>query len=811
MAEKKDDRSSCISQGIKFSTVIKLLENMIGAKTPKNKENLLKKFLNTFHEFRANAEKEKKIQNVSFYPVLRLLLPECDHNRGSYGIKQTTMGRLYVSVLGLDKRSQDAKTLIEGRSPSGDYADIVFSVMEARSKKESSITVFDVNQGLDSIANYFKNGHSKKIDDILIKFISEMTALEQKWLVRMILKKLPLRFGLKSILNTIHPQANQVYSRTSNLSAVCEITETGDTVQIQEENLVKVFNHVKPMLLARINLQVLQQTLASGEFFIETKMDGERFQIHRSGAEYRFFSRNSKDYTNKFEAIVYSLNQLIAPNVQNIIIDGEMMVWNRDEQNFYTKGDHFDVKNLQSSDPKLCPVFCVYDIIILNGQDLTRKPYAERRRLLNTVVKEKKGVLEIVGYKKIENVEHVLKCLNEAIDEGEEGIVIKSLQSYYCPGEREQQNGWFKIKPDYINGVVSDLDLLIIGGFYDRHKRHVKSYLVGVYANGPGEKEDAIFYAVGKVSGRGGLTFNDRCRLKQELEGKWKPVEFAKGSKKSAIAPKNIEWNNAVPDVWLEPSQSKVLVVRAAELNKTDTFRTTHALKFPRISSWHEDKLWYDACSLAEFEELCGKDGTGVRKLTKRHLRPDDLAKVEKPTKRIKNTALTLNFRRHLPEEERVSSICENLAFCILSTAKNMPSIEELRELILKHGGNIVENPGPSTFAIIAGDLTLNVKKYAERRQYNIVKVEWVVKHLGNGKIPPKFPQFHPKYMISTTKELEVEFVKTFDEYGDSYTTPIDSETLKELLRDMVLDRSERLLKREKLALLEELNKQPLP
>lgn len=352
---------------------------------------------------------------------------------------------------------------------------------------------------------------------------------------------------------------------------------------------------------------------------------------------------------------------------------------------------------------------------------------------------------------------------------------------------------------------MTDLDLLIIGGYYETRKRYIDSYLMGIYANGPGERTDPIFHSVAKVSTRG-LKFMERRKLNEDLREHWKPVEVKQGGRKggSSVAPQCLEWKNAVPDVWIEPSKSIVLEIKATELTRTDNFRTSHALKFARIVDVRADKPWYDSCTLAEFEQLCGKSGTtGVEKLAKRHITRDDAKK--KVTKRQKVVEMG-NSRRFIDHLEKVSKICENLNFCILSTSRNMPSIEEIRELILKHSGQIVENPSSSTFAIIAGDVTLNVRKYAEKKLYNIVKVEWLMRVLGSVEIPKKLPKFHPKDMISCTRDLEDYFTKSYDDYGDSYTTPVNCATLKDLLCDFQLDRSQRLLRRELIAIENEIN-----
>jgi len=56
----------------------------------------------------------------------------------------------------------------------------------------------------------------------------------------------------------------------------------------------------------------------------------------------------------------------------------------------------------------------------------------------------------------------VVNFLNEAIDRREEGIIVKNPLSTYAPNKRKD-SGWFKVKPEYVDGVVDDLDLVVIG------------------------------------------------------------------------------------------------------------------------------------------------------------------------------------------------------------------------------------------------------------------------------------------------------------------------------------------------------------
>ncbi len=54
-------------------------------------------------------------QDDSFYPILRLLLPDLDHDRGPYGIKEFTLANSYIRILVLSKTSKDAMKLLNYR------------------------------------------------------------------------------------------------------------------------------------------------------------------------------------------------------------------------------------------------------------------------------------------------------------------------------------------------------------------------------------------------------------------------------------------------------------------------------------------------------------------------------------------------------------------------------------------------------------------------------------------------------------------------------------------------------------------------
>lgn len=94
--------------------------------------------------------------------------------------------------------------------------------------------------------------------------------------------------------------------------------------------------------------------------------------------------------------------------------------------------------------------------------------------------------------------------------------------------------------------------------------------------------------------------------LRDRLRPFWNPVSTTKdGRRVISHNPKCIEWNNAAPDVWIEPKDSIILQVKATEMVVSNTFRTSHSLRFPRVQSIRDDKMWNECCTLNEYNKLC--------------------------------------------------------------------------------------------------------------------------------------------------------------------------------------------------------------
>lgn len=176
----------------------------------------------------------------------------------------------------------------------------------------------------------------------MIQMFSGMSALDRKWLTRIILRKLRLSLGQSRILQLYHKNAEEAYNQCGDLQRVCEIVDNGE--EVNKAPLIEPFKALRPMLCERMVIHRIQEHLNANEYYLETKMDGERCHIHMKGNQFRYYSRNFNEFTTSYGSdpsggsFTPILAGLLRSNVDSVILDGEMMVWNRDEQMYHLKG-----------------------------------------------------------------------------------------------------------------------------------------------------------------------------------------------------------------------------------------------------------------------------------------------------------------------------------------------------------------------------------------------------------------------------------------------------------------------------------------
>ena len=221
----------------------------------------------------------------------------------------------------------------------------------------------------------------------------------------------------------------------------------------------------------------------------EIKWDGYRAMADCRGSEVNLLSRNNKSFNEKFYPVLHSL---VEANL-NAVLDGEVIV--ADESGMANFGR---LQNWRSeADGAL--LYYVFDILWLNGRDLTQLPLADRRTLLKSMMPSTPVILLSDNFNT-----SGLDFFAAAEKMGLEGIMAKRADSAYIPGARSKD--WLKIKTALRHEVV-------IGGYTKNEDtaKQFSSLLVGTYRG----KE---LQYMGKI----GTGFNDKTQ--KEMMKMFKPI-----------------------------------------------------------------------------------------------------------------------------------------------------------------------------------------------------------------------------------------------------------------------------------------------
>lgn len=771
--------SPTVASHVPFADLCSTLERIQRSKGRAEKIRHFREFLDSWRRFHSALHKNQKDVKDSFYPAMRLILPQLERERMAYGIKETMLAKLYIELLNLPKGGKDALKLLNYRTPTGtrgdagDFATIAYFVLKPRCLQKGSLTIQQVNDILDSIASNNSARRKDLIKKSLLQLISQSSALEQKWLIRMIVKDLKLGFSEQSVFSVFHNDAAELHNVTTDLEKVCR--QLHDPSVGLSDISITLFSAFKPMLAAIADIERIEKDMKHQSFYIETKLDGERMQMHKQGGEYQYFSRNGFNYTDQFGkspqegSLTPFIHSAFQPDIQICILDGEMMAFNPNTQTFMQKGTKFDIKRMvEDSDLQTC--YCVFDVLMVNNKKLGRETLKKRYEILTSVFTPIPGRIEIVQKTQAHTQKEVVDALNEAIDKREEGIMIKHPLSIYKPDKRGE--GWLKIKPEYVDGLVDELDILIVGGYWGKGSRGgmMSHFLCAVAETPPPGEKPSVFHTLCRVGS--GYTMKELYDLGLKLAKHWKPFH-------RKAPPSSILCGTEKPEVYIEPCHSVIVQVKATEIVPSDMYQTGCTLRFPRIERIREDKEWHQCATRDGLEQLRGK---ASGKLASKHLYVGDGDEPQEKTRRAApKMRKVIGIIEHLKAPNlsnvnKVSNIFEDVEFCVMNGTDGHPK-PDLENRIAELGGYIVQNPGPDTYCVIAGSENIRVKNIISSDRHDVVKPEWLLECFKTKSCVP----WQPRFMIHMCPSTKEHFAREYDCYGDSYFVDTDLNRLKEV------------------------------
>jgi bifunctional non-homologous end joining protein LigD len=256
---------------------------------------------------------------------------------------------------------------------------------------------------------------------------------------------------------------------------------------------------------------------------VEVKWDGVRAIAYCRPGRIQLQSRNLRDVTAQYPEVRRLSRQLGA---RDAVLDGELVAFDPEGRPSFERLQqriHQTEESIVRRRMKSHPVtYVIFDLLYIDGRDLTGEPYRRRRELLEELALAGQS-WQTPGY----SSGRAAELLEASREQQLEGIVMKRLDSRYTPGKRG--GSWLKIKN-------TGRQELIIGGWLPgegRRKNRLGALLLGWFD--PDDGGRTLHYA-GKV----GTGFSERDL--DDLLERLRPLAIDTNPFAARKGPRNANW-----------------------------------------------------------------------------------------------------------------------------------------------------------------------------------------------------------------------------------------------------------------------------
>ncbi len=510
-----------------FSSVVKTYERLALLRSKKGKETELAKFF--------------KRQDLSLEAKTRLATGRLADENLKVGPAMTERA---ISLATGTSINEIRRLLIDY----GEHGEVAFL---AHRPKEAVLTVEEVYHAirlLPDISRIFER-------DLIVSSLLRMaTPEEARYIVRLILGDLKLGFYEGTVVRSVAKAYNVPVELVNSAASVLGLTEglmlASEGERKLSEAKLRPGQFLKPQLA-----HLYEPDKVSYPVRGEYKYDGSRLQIHKWGTQAWLFSRRAIEKSQMLPEVVGIAERF---RVQSCIVDSEVVAVD-EKGNFLpfksllerTGPRELEPEKLGETNGKIGVTVRAFDILYLNGVELTGLSLAERRKHLVEVVPS-----EYLAEGRDCNSEvELMRFYEEALRAGLEGIVVKTLTSTYAVGERTYT--WLKLKPER-----DTVDCTIVKALFGKGRRagYYSSFMMAV--RDPFEKK---LYTIGRVS-----------NLSEEgMEMMRRVVESTKTGEDEE-------------GVFVRPT----MVVEATyqEIQDTDQTTSGYALRVPKLVRFRSDK-----------------------------------------------------------------------------------------------------------------------------------------------------------------------------------------------------------------------------
>ena len=426
----------------------------------------------------------------------------------------------------------------------------------------STLTVADVDAVFEELQGLSGGGSAGRRRDTLARLMAAATAVEQQFLVRVLLGE--LRQGaLESSLVSAIASASELplaairraVMLSGDLAAIASLALRAGAEAVAQVGLT-VGRAVQPMLAS--SAKTVDEALGStGLAAVEQKLDGVRAQIHVRDGEVWVFTRTLDDVTVRVPEVVALAREMPCAAA---VLDAELIALDEAgrPRPFQQTASRFATRD--ASGPPLTTV--AFDLLHLDGVDLLDLPGTDRWAALDALLPAAARVKRVIT----DDPVVAQAALEVSLATGHEGVVVKGVDARYEAGRRGA--AWVKVKP------VHTLDLVVIAAEWGSGRR--KGWLSNLHLAARAD-DGTGFVMLGKTFK--GLTDAMLTWQTQELLG------LAVGA----------------TDGWVVTVRPELVVEIALDgLQQSTRYPGGVALRFARVVRHRPDKPVGDAATLAD-------------------------------------------------------------------------------------------------------------------------------------------------------------------------------------------------------------------
>jgi DNA ligase-1 len=521
------------------------------------------------------------------------------------------------------------------RQDTGDIGDTVFEVSDELIQRRKTRSIEKVYKILWDIVNISGSGSVERKGNLILKFLTTASDIEAKYFVRIVCGQLRLGLHSKTMMDVfsyvvtgdkdLSDEFDRVYGVSSDIGYVASKLDEFDKEKVVEELQDVAVTPGFPVLsrlVERVGTfdEVVERL--GDELLVQGKFDGLRLQIHKyskrdvnkrdviwkqylinkeqglnlfAGANeddviVKLFTRNLEDVTDMFPEVVDDVRDL---DIESFILDSEVLGWDYSNDTFFSyqmtmqRKRKYEVGSIKEKIPVKAMLF---DLLYLNGKDLTMLDTIDRINRLETTFKDIDNSLRVAKTLRLKSVEEIKEVFDNYVNKGLEGLIVKQLKGGYQAGKRNFE--WIKLKKSMDRGLVDTVDMVVVGYYYGSGRRADLGIgaLLGAIYNEEEERYDAIC----KI----GTGISDELfkKILEKLSG----IETLKKSKDVVV-------NDVLkPDVWVRPRY--VITVDADEItrdiSKDNNVGNGLSLRFPRLVEWDREKALEDITTVDELTRI---------------------------------------------------------------------------------------------------------------------------------------------------------------------------------------------------------------